>query len=92
VVSRAFGESLPGRDLPIDAHALYLLAGRTVPAEVRTEAVERAESGERITKAEAERLVRTAKTPSARPANGPARRSTPPSKSGRRISARSLMG
>ena len=55
-VAGAF-KSEPVSDLPIDAGALYLLAGPTVAEEARAEAIERAEAGERITKAEARRLI-----------------------------------
>jgi hypothetical protein len=41
----------------IDASAIYLLSAPKVPREVREEAIERAERGEHITKAEAERMV-----------------------------------
>ena len=55
-VAGAF-KSEPVSDLPIDAGALYLLAGPTVAEEARAEAIERAQAGERITKAEARRLI-----------------------------------
>ena len=44
----------------IDASALYALAAPDVPESVRQEAVERAEAGERISKREAEDMVRAA--------------------------------
>jgi hypothetical protein len=42
-------------DLPMTHEAMRLLAGPSVPEEVRSEATERAEAGERITIKEAER-------------------------------------
>jgi hypothetical protein len=61
-VANAFsGKSATVADLPIDAGALYLLAGPTVPEPAREKAVERAEQGDRITKAEAEKLIRVAR-------------------------------
>lgn len=44
-------------DLSIDASALYFLAAPSIPNTVRAEAIERAEAGETITLAEAERIV-----------------------------------
>lgn len=53
----AFGKSPTVVDLPIDAGALYLLAGPSVPPAAREAAIELAETGERITKADAEKMV-----------------------------------
>lgn len=44
-------------DVTFEAKALYLLARSSIPQEIRDEAVERAERGERITLAEAEKLI-----------------------------------
>jgi hypothetical protein len=44
-------------DLAIEAKALYALSAPDVPQAVRDEAVERAEAGERITKADADKMV-----------------------------------
>lgn len=60
--AEAFAEVTTIGSLPIDAGALYLLAGPTVPPAAREAAIELAETGERITKADAERLVVEAKT------------------------------
>lgn len=56
-VAEAFGKTDTVSDLPIDASALYLLSGPSVPQTVRDEAIEQAEAGDRITKADAEKLV-----------------------------------
>ena len=48
-------------NLPIDASALYLLAGPSVPEQARQVAIEKAEAGDRITKAEAQKLIAEAK-------------------------------
>lgn len=59
------GESgSPPYAVNIDSSALYLLAAPTVPDEVRKQAVEQGEAGERVTREEAERLIaeRVAKT------------------------------
>jgi hypothetical protein len=45
------------RDLSFTNEALYLLARRSTPEEARDAAVERAEAGERVTKADAEKIV-----------------------------------
>jgi hypothetical protein len=54
-------QNRPGRfgspDVTIDAKALYLLARPSIPQEIRDEALRRAEEGERITLAEAEKLI-----------------------------------
>lgn len=57
-VADSFGKSSLSVDLPIDASALYLLAGPTVPTAVREQAIAKAEDGTRITKEEADRLIR----------------------------------
>lgn len=59
--AEAFGKLPTVGSLPIDAGALYLLAGPTVPEPAREKAVEKAEKGGRITKAEAEKLIREAR-------------------------------
>lgn len=56
-VAQHFGNSKELSNLPVTREALYLLAGPTVPEEVRQDAVERAEAGERITKQEAEAMI-----------------------------------
>lgn len=45
-------------NVPVTNEALYLLAGPSVPQSVRDEAIEKAENGDRITKKDAEGLVR----------------------------------
>jgi hypothetical protein len=47
--------------LTIDATALYALAAPDVPQSARDAAVEQAEAGEHITKAEAEKIIEAAK-------------------------------
>jgi hypothetical protein len=62
-VAATFGKSTTVVDLPspaIDTAALYALASPRVPQIVRDEAVDRAEAGERITKAEAQDMIRKA--------------------------------
>lgn len=54
-VARAFPHH--GADLNISHRALYLLAGPSVPDEMRQAAIDRAEAGERITKEEAEAMI-----------------------------------
>lgn len=62
-VANAFGKSASLADLSdvaITSEALYALASPRVPQIVRNEAIERAEAGERITKAEAQDMIRKA--------------------------------
>jgi len=56
-VARQFGKNDNLSNLTIQKTALYLLAAPSTPDEVRQEAVERAQNGERITHATAKRLV-----------------------------------
>ena len=62
--ARAFGAKTPSLgDLPTAAitnEALYALASPRVPQIVRDEALERAEAGEKITKSEAQDMIRKA--------------------------------
>jgi hypothetical protein len=51
-------ESVPVADLLIDAKALYLIASPGVTSEAREEVIERAASGEKVSTAEARRIVR----------------------------------
>jgi hypothetical protein len=44
-------------DLPMTHEAMRLLAGPSVPEAAREEAIERAEAGEKIDKAEADRII-----------------------------------
>jgi hypothetical protein len=57
--AEAFGEvaTVANGSVTLDARALYLLAAPKVPAAVRQNAIDRAEDGERITRAEAERMI-----------------------------------
>ena len=57
-VAKAFSDpSIVTNDLTIDATALYALSAPDVPQEARDEAIERAEDGEHISKADAEALI-----------------------------------
>jgi hypothetical protein len=63
VCSYCIWESARGTDLDcvtIDTHALYALASPRVPQAVRDEVIDRAQAGERITKAEAQDMIRKA--------------------------------
>jgi hypothetical protein len=57
-VAEAFGKTDTVSVLEIDAGARYMLAGPTVPEPARETAIKKAERGDRITKAEAEKLIR----------------------------------